>query len=558
MTTPSSAPTRLFELRSRWQDVSREAAAGPRILLLASYTIDPVIPYAGLGLHEAGLSSSLSVGTSNQIVQHLLDDDGEIARLRPDVVVVAARFEELADAQDARRAYAAVWQQELLRLADVAVAAAERWEACLVFVLPAVPEGRPHGVADGASFDGVVSVAMRAREALRRRLAGLAGVCIADTEEAVRSVGARHAHHSRLFRFAKVPYTEEVFAALGDQLSRVVRSHFGRDRRLAILDLDSLLLPAAGGRPDGEAANAVSSAALELRDAGVAVAARGCASDGAARALAATSPHLLGNLLSACALDEHPVEEQLGRLARDAGMPIGQTAVVTADPALAAQIDASSPAGVVLLADDPGAWLGDLCASGLLDRAPDVLVDAADPAADDPAGAPAARANSSLSMAAFIASLDVTLAFEPVQEPDVPAIYELVERAKDFTLGIPQSAAQLAARREELVGVAVRDRFGDHGVGAVFAMAAAGATCTVDLLSVSCAVLGREVEDAILREIAERATAAGCDTLVLRHRATPHNEPALRFVRAAAAQDASAGAGAIRVLAHELQTATER
>lgn len=555
------ADTSLFTLRSRWQEVCREERPDAlRVLLLASYTIDPLVPYLGLGLHEAGLPAAVTVGPLNQIVQQLLDDDGEVALQRPDVVVVAPRFEELTGGTDAPGGTLSGWGDELSRIADVALAASERSDFCLVFVLPAVPESRPYGVGDAGSSGGVVAASTLAREALRTRLAGLPNLCLADADEALRAVGSRHAHHPALYRFAKVPYTEDLFACLGEQLSRLLRTRHGRGPQVAVIDADSLLASSNGLSP-GEAADALRAPLVQLRRAGVGLGVRGAANGGKVwDALAVELPELLGELVERCALDHQAVLEQLREIAADAAAPLEQLVLLTSDQSLAAEVDAALGAGAsVVLADEPDRWLTDLRDAGVFDRLPDVVTNDDRTASRAVVGAagsgtPAAAAGASLSLADFVAGLDVVVTYPSVQAGDVARVAELVERARNFTLGIRQTAADLADRAPEVVAVAVRDRFGDHGISAAAAMRSDAGTCTVDLFSLSCTVLGREVEDAVLREIVERAARDRCDTVVLRYRPTGHNELAVRFVHDAAARDWSTAAGErIRIRAEQAE-----
>src|SRR5215471_21597098 len=156
----------LLETRSRWREISRtERPTALRVALLASYTIDPLVPYLGVLLDEAGHPAEIRVGPYNQIVQQCLDEESQTAAGRPDVVVVAPRFEELS-------AGPADQVGDLLALAETALAAAGRWRACLVFVLPAVPEPGWEGVGGDGDAAGVHAVAAAAREAVRARLGG--------------------------------------------------------------------------------------------------------------------------------------------------------------------------------------------------------------------------------------------------------------------------------------------------------------------------------------------------------------------------------------------------
>ncbi|WP_439380768.1 hypothetical protein [Amycolatopsis lexingtonensis] len=203
----------------------RTLPAVPPVLtvgLLATYTIDPVEPYLRVALADADLAPEIVVGPFNQILPECLGEHGKLARLAPDALVVAPRWEELPDGEE---------EAELLRLADAAMAATDRWESCLVFVLPALPQDAGHA-------DGITAAVSTARQRLRDRLAGRSHVLVADAEAAVREVGALRAHHPALYAFARIPYTEEVFWRLGLGIARLLRTHFGGVPRAVALGAD--------------------------------------------------------------------------------------------------------------------------------------------------------------------------------------------------------------------------------------------------------------------------------------------------------------------------------
>src|SRR5947209_7025808 len=112
--------TSALETRKRWREISRAPRPSAlRVALLASYTIDPLAPYLGVLLEEAGHPAEIEIGPYNQIVQQCLDAASQTAATRPDVVVVSPRFEELAGQAG-----------DLLAVADAAVAAVRRWRGC--------------------------------------------------------------------------------------------------------------------------------------------------------------------------------------------------------------------------------------------------------------------------------------------------------------------------------------------------------------------------------------------------------------------------------------------
>jgi len=86
-----------------------------------------------------------------------------------------------------------------------------------------------------------------------------------------------------------------------------------------------------------------------------------------------------------------------------------------------------------------------------------------------------------------------------------------------------------------LLTACVRDRFGDYGLGAVARLAFSADACSVDVLSVSCPVMGRGVEPLVLQRIVEIAGRRGCATVDLLLVPTGRNGVALEF--AARAQE---------------------
>jgi 3-oxoacyl-[acyl-carrier-protein] synthase-3 len=484
------------QARSAWREVSR--AGDPpvlRISLLASYTIDQLVPYLGVPLHEVGLSALCHVGPFNQIARQCLDDTAETASGEPDVLIVAPRFEELGPVGPQ-------WTRDLLDVADAALGTVDRWARTLVFVLPALPDERELGVGDAGWLAGSAALATHAREAVRTRLAGLPAVLVADAEEAIRDVGAGGAYHPVMFRLAKVPYTEELFARLGTQLARLLAARYGAGVRAVVLDADSL--------PGGSAA-ALFGPLRALRRARMRIGL--CATDAAVwPALAEQCPELV-EFADAAAIDPGPIETRLVAVAAALDVPARATALVTANPGL--------PGAGVVLGERPETWAGTLAAAGLFDRLAPLT--AGSPAVD--AGSP--PVSPSVSLDDFVASLNVVVDVQPAAD-NLDKVAEVAARAKDFTLGNEQDAGDIAGYAGDVLAISVRDRFGDYGISGAVGLRRPGGVCTVDLFSLSCPVLGRQVEDVVLREIVRRADGAD---VVFRYRETEHNRAAVTFLR---------------------------
>jgi FkbH-like protein len=130
----------------------------------------------------------------------------------------------------------------------------------------------------------------------------------------------------------------------------------------------------------------------------------------------------------------------------------------------------------------------------------------------------------------FYRSLQMTVIFSPVEPSTVARAAQLTQKTNQFNATTHRyTEADLTERMNDpdwsLTTVTVRDRFGDNGiVGLMMARRAADAM-EVDTFLLSCRVIGRSIETAMLAQL--RAETAGRGLRELRGRIvpTPKNEP---------------------------------
>jgi len=109
----------------------------------------------------------------------------------------------------------------------------------------------------------------------------------------------------------------------------------------------------------------------------------------------------------------------------------------------------------------------------------------------------------------------------------------------------------------QIFSIKVRDRFGDHGLVGVAITHDQGEQCEVDTFLLSCRVIGRTVETALLAHMAERAAQRGRKQLFGWFLPTKKNAPARDFYEQHGFQrQESNGAGSLWTL--DLGTSTLR
>jgi FkbH-like protein len=128
----------------------------------------------------------------------------------------------------------------------------------------------------------------------------------------------------------------------------------------------------------------------------------------------------------------------------------------------------------------------------------------------------------------YLRDLEMVAEVLPFDGFTLPRVLQLIQRGNQFNLTtIRYSQADLTEithdQNAEAFCVRLLDRLGDNGVIAALILRRAGTDMVIDSWVMSCRVLGRNVEDFIVGEIARRARDAGCTRVVGRYIPTKKN-----------------------------------
>jgi amino acid adenylation domain-containing protein/FkbH-like protein len=140
----------------------------------------------------------------------------------------------------------------------------------------------------------------------------------------------------------------------------------------------------------------------------------------------------------------------------------------------------------------------------------------------------------------FLAGLQLTVDIAPPAPEQLPRVAQLTQRTNQFNFTTlrrseDQISQLLQSGECECLAVHVKDRFGDYGlVGAIIFRSAPGAL-HVDTFLLSCRVLGRGVEHAMLRHLGNLAVSRQLRRVDLEFVPSKRNAPALAFLETLAA-----------------------
>jgi len=541
-----------------------------RIALLASHTVDHLVPAIRVaGLHRR-LALSVHVAPYGMYRQALLLDDPALASFAPQLIVLAldARDAPLqlpleASSEDVN---AAVTERvDELRL--LWRRARERYAAQVVqqTIVPADP-------ALFGSFEALVPAAPYAvidrLNAAIRSAAREDGVLLMDLawEAARGSYGDGLAEPLRWHQ-AKQLVSPNLAPLYGDQLARIAAASIGLSRKCLVLDLDNTLwggvvgddgvdgIHLGQGSPSGEAFIAFQRYAALLARRGIILAV--CSKNDLSIAEAAFEHPEMALKRSDIAAFVANWEDKAGNLRRIASMlDIGLDSLVFVDdnPAERDIVRRELPeVAVPELPEDVADYPARVAAAGYFEAVSFTSDDATRGRNYALNAERKAAMTQATDMEGYLRGLQMVLTATPIGAAELVRSTQLINKTNQFNLTTrrySEAEVERIAGDARSVALAIRlaDKFGDNGLISVV-LARADATVADDELLIdswlmSCRVLGRQVEEAVLDVLAKAASAAGYSALIGEYRPTERNSmvaehyPRLGFVQYPAPDEA--------------------
>jgi FkbH-like protein len=135
---------------------------------------------------------------------------------------------------------------------------------------------------------------------------------------------------------------------------------------------------------------------------------------------------------------------------------------------------------------------------------------------------------SAQSMDDFLRGLGMEVRFGPVGTLELERSTQLINKTNQFNLTTVRRTQDeieaLAGAKDALVlGMDIKDKYGDYGLVGVSILKKQNKTCLIDTLLMSCRVLGRGAEATFLAKLAEAAKSLGCDEMRGKYIPTPKN-----------------------------------
>ncbi len=521
-----------------------------RIALLASHTVDHLVPAIRVAGLQRGLALKVHVAPYGMYRQALLMDDAELASFAPQLIVLAldardAPLQLPLEASPESVAAAVTTRVDELRL--LWRCARERY-AAQVLQQTIVPADPPIF----GSFEALVPASPwalidRLNTAIRRA-AREDGVLLLDLawEAARGSYGDGLAEPLRWHQ-AKQLVSPNLAPLYGDQLARIAAASVGLSRKCLVLDLDNTLwggvvgddgsdgIHLGQGSPSGEAFLAFQRYAALLARRGVILAV--CSKNDPSVAEAAFEHPEMALKRSDIAAFVANWEDKASNLRHIASMlNIGLDSLVFVDdnPAERDIVRRELPeVAVPELPEDVADYPARIAAAGYFEAVSFTSDDATRGRNYALNAERKVAMTQATDMQGYLRDLQMVLYATRIGDAELARSTQLINKTNQFNLTTRRyseaEVERIARKGPRAVALAIRlaDKYGDNGlISVVLARpdtAFADDELLIDSWLMSCRVLGRQVEEAVLDVLVHAARAAGYRTLIGEYRPSGRN-----------------------------------
>ena len=530
------------------------ASSRTRVALLRSYTLEPVIPLLRAAAYVNGLDLDVQLGDFNTYAQEILNPQSQLYRFAPEIVLLAVQTRDIAP--ELWHTFADLSSSNIADVVERVVENFRSWiqafrfhsQAHLVIHALELPISLANGVFDTQQTLGQAAAIRDINLALVQTAREYTGVYILDYDALVARHGREAWYDERKWLTMRMPIRAEHLSTLANEWLRFIHPLSGRVCKALVVDLDNTLWGGVVGEDgingikigadySGAAYQSLQRTLLDLYHRGIILAV--CSKNNAADALEALEQHpqmlIRPHHFAALRINWNDKAQNLREIAAELNIGLDSLAFLDDNHVERELIRSHLPeVNVIELPDDPTKYAQTLRNCPVFER---LALSSEDRERSRYYAEQRQRSQleqHASSLEDFLRSLQIVVQVALATPETIGRAAQLTQKTNQFNLTTRRySEQQIAALSADptwrIYTVRVLDRFGDNGLTGVVIIHLQNDVCEIDTLLLSCRVIGRTVETALLATIATHAGAAGARYLIGTFIATKKNAPAREF-----------------------------
>ncbi len=517
-----------------------------KLAILSNSTIDMIVPALVASALRYGIALEVIQPSYDQVAQEALTPDSKVNSSQPDAVLFALDYRALPLKLSLgdRDASSATVQGAIGYLQALSNGIKANSNALCIFQSFAPPVEALFGSLDRALPGTLRNLVDSINRELAEYVLG-SGDVLLDIAGLAETVGLADWHNPQLWNMAKFAFSDELIPLYADYVARTIASIRGKSRKVLILDLDNTVwggvigddglegIKVAQGDAQGEAHLAVQRMALDLRRRGIVLAVSSKNTDEVARQPFEKHPEMLLKLDHIAVFQANWNDKATNIQAIASELSLGLDSMVFLDdnPVERGLVRQLLPqVAVPELPEDPALYARTLAAGGYFEAVAFASEDLKRAGFYQDNARRVTLQKQAGGVDAYLASLDMTIQFEPFDATGRARIVQLINKSNQYNLTTrrytdPEVAQAEAEQEVFTLQVRLADVFGDNGmISVVICRPGESEIWEIDTWLMSCRVLGRKVEHMVLRQILDHARAAGIKKLVGIYKPTDRNK----------------------------------
>ena len=523
-----------------------------RVALLGSFTLEPFIPVLRVEAARAGLWLDTYLAPYGQYLPELLDPNSGLYRFQPHVTFLAIDGDVLWNQRWAENPPLKSEQVvgELFTPLFAGLDVFDRAGRGIVVVNDFVlPRRSTEGVNAFRSKGTFAHTIAHANKHLRLRLASRDHTFLFPTADVVAQVGRNQAFNWRTHYRGHVTWSDALMAAIAERYVGFALASIGKATKCIVLDLDNTLWGGVLGE-DGPAGIALGPQwpgsefldfqreLLDLQRQGILLAVASKNNEDEVLAVLREHPHMLirEHCLAAHRINWQDKATNIRALARELNIGLDHMLLIDDSPHERAWVREQIPElRVPEVPADPSlyaTWVGSLPSLIVLQQTAE---DSRRTEQYRESRTREAYRSSATSLEDFLRGLGLRADIRLVGPDSMARVVQLLAKTNQFNLTTRRHDEPIVRRRSEsgewrVYTMRVADRFGDFGLTAVAIVVPGAEAWHIDSFLMSCRVIGKSAESALLARIAADARQAGAATLTAEFIDSGRNQVAATFL----------------------------
>jgi FkbH-like protein len=525
-----------------------------RVAILRSFTVEPAIPLLRAAALCHRLDLCVHLGDYNAYMPEVVDQESALYRFDPNAVILAARTADLAP--DLWQDYSALDSAAIQVATERVVNTLQQFiasfrqhsQAPLIIHTLEQPLRPALGVLDSQSEISQSEAIQNVNRELRQTARQHRDIYILDYDALIARHGRLLWQDERKDLTVRLPISAHHLSHLADEWLRLLLPLSGKTAKVIVVDLDNTLWGGIigedgmdgiklGAEYPGANYQSLQRALLDLFRKGILLAI--CSKNNFDEAIEVIEKHpgmlLRPSHFAAMRINWNDKSQNLREIAAELNIGVDSLAFLDDNLFEREQVRSTLPEILVVdLLEDPIHYAAAVRDCPAFERLTLSAEDTQRTAFYAQQRGRSHVEHSFKSKEDFFHYLQQEAVISPVAPQTLARVSQLTQKTNQFNLTTTrlgeQQVADLAARPgSHVLTIHVRDRFGDHGMVGVAITSDEGDNREIETFLLSCRVIGRSVETALLSHLAQEAAACGLHRLAGWFIPTKKNAPAKDF-----------------------------